>query len=139
MTEAAARGRFAAATSARLATVSPQGQPQVVPIVFALADNTLWTAVDSKPKSSPDLQRLANIRAHPRVSILVDHYDADWSKLWWVRADGAALVVDADSDPGRRGTEQLMAKYDQYQSDPPRGPVIVVQVDTWRWWSWSGT
>ena len=80
--------RFAAAPVAHLATVTPDGRPHVVPIVFALDSEVLYTAVDGKPKSPARLQRLANIEANPKVSILVDHYADDWSQLWWVRADG---------------------------------------------------
>ena len=127
--------RFAAAPVARLATLTPEGHPHLVPVVFALDDDRLWMAVDGKRKSSRSLQRLANIRANPRVSLLVDHYDADWSALWWVRADGVARVVEADTDEGARGIDQLVAKYPQYQDSPPGGPVVVVEVDTWRAWS----
>ncbi|MBI3692389.1 MAG: pyridoxamine 5'-phosphate oxidase family protein, partial [Mycolicibacterium aromaticivorans] len=77
MTEPA--DRFATATVARLATVTPDGPPHVVPIVFAVAESTIYTAVDGKPKTTQRLRRLANIEANPRVSILVDHYEDDWS------------------------------------------------------------
>ena len=95
MTEPA--DRFAAAKVARLATVTPDGPPHLVPIVFAVAESTVYTAVDGKPKTSQRLRRLANIEANPRVSILVDHYDDDWSQLWWVRADGIATIHHDDS------------------------------------------
>lgn len=133
-----AQRRFAAAAVARLATVSPQGRPHVVPVVFALDGATLWTAVDAKPKTSVNLRRLANIRHNPRVSLLVDRYDDDWSALWWVRADGGAEVIDPNTEDGQRGLRHLVAKYEQYQADPPRGPLVLVRLDTWRSWSWSG-
>jgi PPOX class probable F420-dependent enzyme len=129
--------RFAAARVARLATVSADAHPHVVPIVFAVAEAqaTIYTAVDGKPKSGRRLRRLANIEANPRVSILVDYYADDWSQLWWVRADGIATIHH--SGPiCERGYELLHAKYRQYQSVPLDGPVIAVAVD--RWSSWSG-
>ena len=86
-----ARALFAAARVARLATVTPDGSPHVVPIVFAVDGDTIYTAVDGKPKRSRQLQRLANIAAHPRVTVLADRYDEDWSQLWWVRADGVTV------------------------------------------------
>ncbi|QGN57423.1 TIGR03668 family PPOX class F420-dependent oxidoreductase [Nostocoides sp. HKS02] len=135
MTSAFDRQRFAAADVARLATVTPLGDPHLVPVVFALDGNRVWMAVDAKPKSTRALQRLANLRQHPRVSLLVDHYEADWSTLWWVRADGAARVVEPDTDEERQGIAHLVAKYPQYQVDPPGGPVVVVDLDTWRSWS----
>lgn len=131
MTEAAER--FAAAKVASLATVIPDGPPHVVPIVFALSDSTLYTAVDGKPKSTKRLRRLANIEANPRVSILVDHYDDDWSQLWWVRADGIATIHHDDA-VSERGYELLRTKYPQYESVSLDGPVIVVDIDQWSSW-----
>ncbi|AKK26025.1 TIGR03668 family PPOX class F420-dependent oxidoreductase [Mycobacterium sp. EPa45] len=125
--------RFASAKVASLATTIPDGPPHVVPIVFAVAESILYTAVDGKPKSGRRLRRLANIEANPRVSILVDHYDDDWSQLWWVRADGIATIHDNDS-PAERGYELLRAKYPQYESVSLDGPVIVVDIDQWTAW-----
>ncbi|MCK6211604.1 TIGR03668 family PPOX class F420-dependent oxidoreductase [Georgenia sp. EYE_87] len=148
----AARARFAAARVGRLATVTPAGDPRVVPVAFALVGDVVWTAVDAKPKSTRRLQRLANVAAHPSVSLLVDHYEEDWSALWWVRADGTASVVPVDGSREVRadGTASvvpadatsevhaalaaLAAKYPQY-ADPPAGPLIRVAVTTWRAWS----
>ena len=99
MDAAAARALFASARVARLATIGPQGRPHLVPITFALDGDTIYTAVDQKPKVTTRLQRLRNVAADPRVSVLADHYDdEDWSSLWWVRGDGAARVV-APGDP----------------------------------------
>ena len=88
-----ARAAFASCRVVRLATVRPDGAPHLVPICFALEGDTLYSAVDHKPKASTALQRLANIAANPRVSLLADRYDEDWSLLWWVRADGTAHVA----------------------------------------------
>jgi PPOX class probable F420-dependent enzyme len=125
--------RFAAARVARLATSAESGQPHLVPVVFGFADGIIYTAVDGKPKSSQKLRRLANITANPRVSVLVDHYDEDWSQLWWVRADGTA-VVHSDGDEFRRGITALRTKYPQYQSVSLNGPVIAITVERWQWW-----
>jgi PPOX class probable F420-dependent enzyme len=83
----------------RLATVDPGGAPHVVPFVFAVEGETAYWAVDQKPKRSPELARLANIRANPNVAFVVDRYEDDWRRLWWVRVDGAARVV---TDPEER-------------------------------------
>lgn len=126
--------RFAAAPVARLATVTADGRPHLVPIVFAAAGSTLYTAIDGKPKTTRQLQRLANIEARPQVSILVDHYTDDWSQLWWVRADGTA-TVHHDGAEHSRGYTLLRTKYAQYQSVPLDGPVIAVNVTKWSSWS----
>ena len=82
---------------ARLATIDPDGRPHLVPIVFALAGDTLYSAVDRKPKRSQRLQRIENARARPDVTILVDHYEDHWSRLWWIRLRGRARVLDGDT------------------------------------------
>jgi len=128
-----APARFGEARVARLATTDADGSPHLVPVVFALVGETVWTAVDAKPKTTTALRRLDNVRAHPAVSLLVDHYADDWATLWWVRADGVATVLDVDE--GRAGLDALTAKYPQYQNNPPPGPVLRVNVT--RWVSWS--
>ena len=115
---------------ARLATVGADGRPHVVPICFALEGDTLYTAVDEKPKSTRALRRLANIEANPQVEVVVDHWDEDWSRLWWVRLSGRAQVVDHDP----RALELLRAKYPQYREQPPQGPFVVVEVGSRREW-----
>ena len=121
---------FAAARVARLATVGADGSPHLVPIVFALAGDVIHTAVDAKPKRHRELQRLANIAHEPRVSVLADHYDEDWSALWWVRADGLATVTQVP-EPA------LTDRYPQYRLAPPPGPFLRIVVHHWK--SWSGT
>jgi PPOX class probable F420-dependent enzyme len=125
--------RFAAARVARLATVRRDGAPHLVPITFALVGDVIYSAVDAKPKRHTRLQRLANIAHEPRVSVLVDRYDDDWTALWWVRADGVARV--APSSPA--ALEALTAKYPQYRATPPPGPFVEIQVG--RWSAWSAT
>jgi PPOX class probable F420-dependent enzyme len=135
MDAAAARALFAAAPVARLATVGADGRPHVVPITFALDGDTLYTAVDHKPKRTTRLRRLENVAANPRVSVLADHYDEeDWSALWWVRADGVARIV-APNDPQQAGVAALLqARYEQYRRRPPTGPAIAVRISRWSGW-----
>jgi PPOX class probable F420-dependent enzyme len=133
MDEREARARFASASVARLATVRPDGAPHVVPVVFALDRDTMWLVVDEKPKRRRELQRLVNIRAEPRVSLLVDRYDEDWEQLWWVRADGRARIVDEGPEL-ERAASVLLDRYPQERERPPDGPAIVVEVERWRYW-----
>jgi PPOX class probable F420-dependent enzyme len=121
----------AEARVARLATIRPDGSPRVVAICFALDGDTLYTAVDEKPKRTRRLARLADIQRDPRVEVVVDHYDEDWSRLWWVRLRGRARVVERDD----RALEFLQAKYAQYRDQPPQGPFIVVEIDERTEWS----
>jgi PPOX class probable F420-dependent enzyme len=110
---------------ARLATIRPDGSPRVVPICFALEGDTLYTAVDEKPKRTRWLARLADIERDPRVEVVIDRYDDDWSRLWWVRLRGRARVVEQDE----RALELLRAKYSQYRDEPPQGPFIVIEIN----------
>jgi PPOX class probable F420-dependent enzyme len=128
-----AKASFADASVARLGTVSPDGNPHLVPVVFALRDDVVYTAVDAKPKTTRRLRRLANIERHPQVSLLVDHYVDDWTQLWWVRVDGIA-AIHHDGNALQAGHDLLRAKYPQYQSVPLDGPVIAVAVQCWTSW-----
>jgi PPOX class probable F420-dependent enzyme len=104
-----------------------------VPVVFALEDEVVYTAVDAKPKTTQRLRRLANIERNPQVSLLVDHYAEDWSQLWWVRIDGIA-AIHHDGPAMRAGLDLLRSKYAQYQTVPLIGPVIAVAVQRWSSW-----
>ena len=125
--------RLDGARKAVLGTVDERGRPHLVPIVFVLREGRLYTAVDRKPKSTNRLKRLRNIEANPRVSVLVDHYDEDWTRLWWVRLDGTAEVIRS----GRRlreGLCLLTEKYEHYAAEPPPGPLIEVRIEAVRAW-----
>lgn len=124
-----------AARVARLATADAAGIPHVVPIVFAVDGDRVYSAVDAKPKRTRALRRLANITVNPNVAVLVDHYADEWSTLWWVRADGTARVVSPDDSDGQHAIALLTARYAQYATDPPAGPVIVIDVRRWSGWS----
>ena len=130
-----ARERFEKARVGRLATTTSTGRPHLVPVVFALVGDNVWTAVDAKPKSTRELRRLANIESNPRVSMLVDQYEDDWSALWWVRVDGDATVVSVDAEDGRLALSALAAKYPQYAAQVPAGPLIRITVGSWTSWS----
>lgn len=136
MTPAEARARFATARIARLATVDRTGRPHLVPVVFALDGDVIHTAVDHKPKRTMALRRLANVAANPAVSVLVDHYDDDWDRLWWVRADGTGTVFAGGH---ARSVDLLQQRYPQYAERPPAGPVLAIAVQRWSGWAADGT
>ncbi len=107
-----------------LATIRPDGTPRPVPVVYALlADRRLLTAVDHKPKSTRKLRRLSDLEHDSRVSVLWQHYERDWNRLWWVRVDGVATVLSEPTDEMRNA---LMARYRQYTDHSPQGPWIVI-------------
>ncbi len=132
----AARDRLSVAAVVRLATVDHAGRPHIVVTTFALDGDCIYTAVDQKPKRTRELRRLENIRGNPAVSVLADHYDEDWSQLWWARADGRARVL-TDPDDMAEPIRLLVARYPQYEANPPIGPVIAVDVFRWSGWTFS--
>ena len=132
MTAEEAQERFAAARVARLATADAACRPHLVPIVFAVDNERVYSVVDAKPKRTTALRRLRNVRANPAVALLVDHYDEDWSALWWVRAEGVARVLEADEPEARRAVALLRERYPQQQAT---GAVLAVDVERWSGWS----
>jgi PPOX class probable F420-dependent enzyme len=136
--EAECLARLAAARAGRLATRRVDGAVDLVPFVFALdGAGRIVSAVDHKPKRHQRLQRLENIRAVPEVTVLVDHYDEDWSTLWWVRARGLAEVIDPGGDRDAdhaAAVDALVAKYPQYHDRRPAGAAIVVTITELRGW-----
>ena len=104
-------------------------------MAFALAGETVYSAVYAKPKRTRALRRLANVAAEPRVAVLADHYEEDWGALWWVRADGTGRILDAGEPEGRNALGLLAGRYAQYRDAPPAGPVLAVDVARWSGWS----
>jgi PPOX class probable F420-dependent enzyme len=133
MENATMRRLVGEAREARLASVRPDGRPHIIPCCFAIEGDTVYSAVDAKPKSTLELRRLENVRLTPAVALLIDHYSEDWTALWWVRLDGTAQVV-ASGDERDHALEHLREKYEQYRREPPPGPVIVMAVTRWRAW-----
>jgi PPOX class probable F420-dependent enzyme len=133
-----ARRRFADAPVARLATADADARPHLVPIAFALVGDTIYSAVDAKPKRTTALRRLANVAANPAVAVLVDHYEDDWTHLWWARADGIGRVLDGVEAERDEALTALAARYHQYREQRPSGAVLAIDVERWSGWSAAG-
>jgi PPOX class probable F420-dependent enzyme len=137
MNRADALARLERSPIGHLATVRPDGGPHLVPITFALDSERIVHMVDQKPKTTTQLQRLANIAANSRISLLVDHYDDDWSRLWWVRVDGVGNVVE--EGPGWESARSALAsKYPHYRESPPLGPAVLITIGNITGWVGSG-
>lgn len=133
MTDAQARALFAAGRVAYLATASASGCPHLVPIVFVVDGDHVYSTVDAKPKRTTALRRLANVRENASVALLVDHYDdVDWSALWWVRADGRGRVLEPERQEAQRAVALLRERYPQQETT---GVVLAVDVERWSGWS----
>lgn len=130
------RRRIADARVGRLATIDLDGRPNVVPFVFVLEGDTLYSSVDEKPKRTRRLQRLENLRRDPRFTVLVDHYEEDWPAVWWVRLRGQGRVIE-EGPERERAIRVLGEKYEQYDAEAPQGAVIALEVEEWRGWAYT--
>jgi PPOX class probable F420-dependent enzyme len=127
---------------ARLATLRADGSPALVPVVFAHSAGRLWLPVDGKPKRGGELARLANVRRDPRVALLLDQYESDWSGLWWLRVDGRAEPVAAGEPGFDAAVTALAKKYPQYEHVPllqPGVPPTLIAVTPERLTSWAAS
>jgi PPOX class probable F420-dependent enzyme len=135
MLEGWQRDLLETARVARLATISPDGRPHLVPVCYALVEGELVIAVDEKPKRPGTLARVRNITRDPRATLLVDHYADDWDQLVWVRIDARARVLDAGSERPA-ALDALRTRYLQYREMALEGlPLIILtpeQVVSWR-------
>lgn len=102
---------------AHLATVDGDGAPHVIPLCYALVGNAFYFVVDDKPKRSRNLKRLRNIAANPRVALVIDHYDEDWSRLAYLLVHGDAAAVE-DGSEYATALAALRSRYPQYRSMP---------------------
>lgn len=141
------RDALARARRAVLATIGPDGRPRLVPVCFTLdpGQPVLYSPLDDKPKLAADvhdLARVRDVRRDPRVTVLVDTWDEDWSRLGWLRCDGTASLVEPDrSSPGEHSAvvAALRAKYPQYAThDLARRPLIRIGIEHATGWAASG-
>ena len=114
-----ARDLLAQARVARLALLDEEDLPRVLPVTFAVFEGAVWSAIDQKPKRSAEPARVRRLRRRPAAALLVDHYEDDWSRLAWVELRGPVSV-----EPLGPALEALAAKYPQYASEPPPGPLL---------------
>ena len=98
---------------ARLATADSDGQPHIVPICYALIDDVVYFTIDEKPKrSGARLKRLANIRSNPKVGLVLDRYDEDWTRLCWLMVQGKAAII-SDGSRHQQAQARLRQRYPQ--------------------------
>ena len=129
------------ARRATLATIAPDGRPRLVPVCYVVVDDTIWIALDEKPKAVDDVRDLARVRdvvARPDVTVLVDRWSEDWTDLAWVRLHGTARLVEPDAVPGAI-VPALRDRYAQYDGHAlEAAPMLAIQVSTVSRWDASG-
>ena len=122
---------------ARLGYVDEDDHPRVLPVTFAVAAGAVWSAIDEKPKRSPEPARLRHLRRRPEAALLVDVYDDDWTRLAWVQLLGRVDVVPVESAP--EAIEALAGKYAPYAERTPPGPLMRLVVERGLYWRATGS
>lgn len=136
----AVRKRLKQARVARLATLDAKGRPHIVPVCFAYDGKVFYTAIDRKPKRvSPErLVRLQNIRAVSRVALLIDEYDEDWTRLWYVLIRGKAKLIPKSAQQERAwAIRKLRAKYPQYSRGMLADDAPIIRISPERATAWG--
>jgi len=125
-----------------LSTASADAEPHLQPVVFQVVGEAVYIAIDEKPKTTLRLRRLTNIEENPRFALLVDRYDDDWSRLWWILLRGPADVLwpsEWDEDEAATVIAALRAKHPQYESmGLEERPLLRLTPDRVTRWSASG-
>ena len=137
--------RLGDAPVGHLSTASKDGVPHVIPVCFALDARedgaAIYIALDGKPKRAAltRLRRVRNILENPQVALVVDHYDGDWTKLWYILVTGTAELLDGEEDDQRRRAIRLLReKYPQYREmDIDENPVIKITPHRVVAWSYT--
>jgi PPOX class probable F420-dependent enzyme len=132
-----ARELLATERVGRLAFLDDQDRPRVLPVTFAVLGDSVWSAIDEKPKRGPEPARLRHLRRRPEAALLVDVYDDDWSRLAWVQLLGKVDVLPARSAP--EAMDALAGKYAPYAERRPPGPLLRLSVERSRQWRSTGS
>jgi PPOX class probable F420-dependent enzyme len=131
-----ARELITSARVARLGLLDERDEARILPVTFAEHEDALWSAVDRKPKRAREPARVRRLRRHPQASLLVDVYSDDWTRLAWLELRGRVAVLEASDAPG--ALEALAAKYEQYRSEPPPGPLLRLNPERHACWRAAG-
>jgi PPOX class probable F420-dependent enzyme len=130
------RDLLTTARVAHLAFLDADEDPRVLPVTFAVADDAIWSAIDSKPKRTREPARVRWLRRRPAAALCLDVYDDDWDRLVWVQVLGTVAVLEVGE--GAPGVEALTAKYPQYRAEPPPGPLLRLDPERTLCWRASG-
>jgi PPOX class probable F420-dependent enzyme len=128
-----ARELLATARVARLAFVDAEDRPRVLPVTYAVAGGSVWSAIDDKPKRAAEPARVRYLRRRPEAALCADRYSEDWSRLAWVQLLGRVAVVAVEEAPDAMAA--LAERYPAYRERTPPGPLLQLSVEravSWR-------
>jgi PPOX class probable F420-dependent enzyme len=128
-----ARDLLAAERVARLAFLDGEDRPRVLPVTYAMAGGSAWSAIDEKPKRAAEPARVRYLRRRPEAALCVDRYSDDWSRLAWVQLLGRTAVVAVEDAP--EAMAALAQRYEPYRERTPPGPLLRLSVErslSWR-------
>lgn len=127
-------GLLQSARRAVMSTLGPDGAAHSVPVVFAAVGEEIVSPIDHKPKTGQILARVRNLERDPRVTLLIDEWDEEWTRLVWLMVRGTAAV-----DPGApaQAMRALNARYPQYDLEQRHDALVVIRPTRLTWWSWS--
>jgi PPOX class probable F420-dependent enzyme len=129
------RELLAAERVARLAFIDDEDRPRVLPVTYAVLGDSVWSAIDDKPKRAAEPARLRYLRRRPEAALCVDRYSDDWSRLAWVQLLGRIDILPAGESPA--ALKALSARYEPYRERTPPGPLLRLSVE--RALSWRAT
>ena len=128
------RDLFATERRAVMSTVAIDESAHSVPVVFALLDDEIVSPIDHKPKSGLVMERVKNLGRDDRITLLIDHWNEDWTRLAWVMVRGTG-TVEAEPAPG--DMRRLNERYDQYEPDERHDALIRIRPTRFSWWAWT--
>ena len=130
--------RLRQARVARLATIGEDGAPRIVPVCFAVDRGVFYTPIDRKPKRG-EPARVRNLERRKSAALLIDHYEENWRKLWYVMIRGQGKVLrPPDGGERVRALALLRAKYRQYRGPMLPQEAIILRISPRAWRSWQG-
>ena len=124
-----ARALVDGARVARLGLLDERDLPRVLALTFVVWEGAVWSAVDRKPKRTPEPARVRRLRRRPEAALLVDSYDDDWTRLAWVELRGRVSI-----EPLGPALDALAAKYPQYVDERPQGPLLRLAPERFTCW-----
>jgi PPOX class probable F420-dependent enzyme len=120
----------------RLAFLDDEDRPRVLPVTYAVLGDSVWSAIDDKPKRAVEPARVRYLRRRPEAALCVDRYSDDWSRLAWVQLLGRVNILSAAESSA--ALQALASRYESYRERTPPGPLLRLSVERALCWRAAG-